>query len=1383
MSDSLSKIVELVVRVVDEGSATLKKTSKELRDYDKTLKESGKVAKEAGKSSKTAAKGIKEFDKEVKTSSKDLKKASKTQDTYRKKVDKTAKSTKTAGSAMKGYSKYAGGLTAALGLLATSFAALGFPVVEAAKFQRKMSEVKAISGATGDAFKAMTAKARELGATTEFTANQAADGLKYLAMAGFNAEESTKALAGVLQLAQAGSMDLGRAADIATNVLTGFGLQVSDLGRVNDVLTQTFTHTNSSLEELGSAMVYVAPVAAGLGANFEDLAAAMGLLHSAGLKGSLAGTTLRGILSRLVSPTKQAADMMDKLGKRTAKGNLEILNAKGNFVGFTSLIKQLEESGASTAEIMKMLGQRAGPGLSALLSQGSAALERMTDLNKTSAGRAKEIAKVMHDNVVGSFRAVKSAVQDVGISIGNILLPAIDKSLKKFQELVVALDDTIKKYPTLSKVVIDLGAAFTALFAAMVIIGGVISSVSWALGGLVGTLVSVATKLGLVEVSSSAFIATFQSLGTIAGSIIGVFTSITTAAVGLGAVFAGLVLIQPFNEWVSSLQVFGVKIGEIGALIAGYIVNFFEKPWGSVKFTWDKFIAGIEFDLGKLLIYIAKFEKKVISVIGDIPGLGKLLGWDKDSNKEQAALNSLVKTGEHLVKIANDKAAAAQKDYEAELTSGQKVINLVLSEINARHKQVALEEGYQRVQAKSIDISTKIADAAKKIRDAYKAQETALATNVKNSQQHMNKMQDVFTQTSKAGQQQLEALGKSIDIYVSQAWKKATSADIVKPYKDQLHKLQIATDAYGTDAQQAMQNIGFKMGTAQVESIQKAISSIDSLYAKQISNYSAYLKSEENMHGLSEDAKTQYEQEQVQKKIHFQEQIYSKKKEYYAKATAALKTELDKSLSEEEKYAGKIKSLNEKIADAQDSGSDQVRALKRQEMTDDQVMADKRLQYTELLSKANQEMETNAAKAAETAQKAMALAKDFVSTTAGGQKDASEAIDKTTQANDLYIAALKKQKSTAEDSLMTAKRHTDLVTAAMEKLKQKTNEVQQVLNKGLAVKVKLDQKDFDTQLVKVSKSRDLYVNAIIKYDSDNKALKDLQAKIRGEITDSPIIQKIKVDGAATITKIIDSVGGLKEKLKDAIEIKIKADDKLTDAEKRLADIVGLSTTIGSKPVSIGVSITGDKEAQSTLDGIVKSTKGLPSVESPKIVPVVAKVEGQEDLAKVVGSVKELDNQPPPVIKIKGVYQAIALANKLIKVLAKIKSKTVTITTKYVSKGSVPTQKAVGGRLPGYGGGDRNPVLAEDGEWWIRKEAVRKYGDSFMSSINNMTLPKFQVGGAVGGVVNSVTPQTSPLANFGKVVLDTGNMSIPALVSKDIFSDLEAQLSKAKRFAV
>ena len=306
-------------------------------------------------------------------------------------------------------------------------AAIGVHILKtAANFEAGMNRVQALTSATTSELKTLEEQARQLGGTTQFSASQAADAMGFLAQAGANANEILTQMPATLNLAAAGQIDLAQTADIVTNIMKGYGIEVEETTRVSDVLTAAFTGSNTNLQQLGEAMKFAGPVAAGFGIKFEEAAAAVGLMGNAGFQASLAGTALRGALVRLAVPTDNVAEVMDTLG-------LNVMDATGNMIPFNKIIEQLETSGATTAQIMEIFGQRAGPAMAALVSQGSEALREFTRVLENSGGRAKEVADVQMAGLKGEIRALISAWQDLELEIAQSgMLADVTKWAKGF---------------------------------------------------------------------------------------------------------------------------------------------------------------------------------------------------------------------------------------------------------------------------------------------------------------------------------------------------------------------------------------------------------------------------------------------------------------------------------------------------------------------------------------------------------------------------------------------------------------------------------------------------------------------------------------------------------------------------------------------------------------------------------------------------------------------------------------------------------------------------------------------------------------------------------------------------------------------------------------
>ena len=314
------------------------------------------------------------------------------------------------------------GLSRLQGTITKGIAAIGIGKLfsEAVKtgmdFEVQMSRVKAISGATGEEFAKLKEQAKQLGADTAFSATEAAQGMENLASAGFSTNEIIAAMPGMLDLAASSGEDLASSADIAASTLRGFGLEASSAGHVADVLAKNAAATNAAVVDTGEAMKYVAPVAKTMGIEFEETAAAIGIMADAGIKGSQAGTTLRGALSRIAKPTKEMRETMDDLG-------LSFYDSNGKMKSLADITEMLEAKMAGLTDEQKnqalitLFGQESLSGMMALMDRGSGEVRKLTDEYKNCDGSAKDMAKTMQDNLSGAVEEFGGSVESLGIEI------------------------------------------------------------------------------------------------------------------------------------------------------------------------------------------------------------------------------------------------------------------------------------------------------------------------------------------------------------------------------------------------------------------------------------------------------------------------------------------------------------------------------------------------------------------------------------------------------------------------------------------------------------------------------------------------------------------------------------------------------------------------------------------------------------------------------------------------------------------------------------------------------------------------------------------------------------------------------------------------------
>lgn len=354
------------------------------------------------------------------------------------------------------------GLTLPLAGLATA------SVMTFANFEKSMNKVAAISGATGKELDDLTGLAKELGATTKFSASEAADGMSFLAMAGFEVSDIMKAMPGMLDLAAASGMDLASTADIASNILTGFALEAGEAGRVADLLAAASSSANTDVSQLGTAMAYVAPVAAGAGISIEETSAAIGMLSDAGIQGSRAGTTLRNVISRLQNPVGEAKKVMEELG-------LSMDDLDPTTQSLADIMKTLEASGMDSAQAMRFFGQEAGPGITAMLAQGSDKLETFAAELANSEGAAADMAGIMSQGLAGAFVELQSALEGAAIEFGEVLAPVVAKVAQALIELVRWFGGLS---PEIKTTIAIVGALVAAIGPLLVILGIVVNAVA-----------------------------------------------------------------------------------------------------------------------------------------------------------------------------------------------------------------------------------------------------------------------------------------------------------------------------------------------------------------------------------------------------------------------------------------------------------------------------------------------------------------------------------------------------------------------------------------------------------------------------------------------------------------------------------------------------------------------------------------------------------------------------------------------------------------------------------------------------------------------------------------------------------------------------------------
>ena len=367
-------------------------------------------------------------------------------------------------------------------------------VKTAADFDSAMSKVAAVSGATGSDFDKLRDKAREMGAKTKFSATEAADAMNYMAMAGWKTEDMLSGIEGVMYLAAASGEDLATTSDIVTDALTAFGLTAGDSGHFADVLAAASSNANTNVSMMGETFKYCAPVAGALGFSVEDTAEAIGLMGNAGIKASQAGTSMRSIMTNLTGDVKLSGAAIGDVTIATtnADGSMRSLSAiladcRVAFGGMTEAEK------ANNAETL--VGKNAMSGFLALMNAAPEDIAKVSGAVNNCKDAAKNMADTMQDNLEGQLTILKSQLQELAISFGDLLMPAVRSIVSGLQGMV----DVLNAMPDgVKQVIMIIALLAAALGPVLIIIGKVISAV--------GTIMTIVPKLaGVINTVKTAF--------------------------------------------------------------------------------------------------------------------------------------------------------------------------------------------------------------------------------------------------------------------------------------------------------------------------------------------------------------------------------------------------------------------------------------------------------------------------------------------------------------------------------------------------------------------------------------------------------------------------------------------------------------------------------------------------------------------------------------------------------------------------------------------------------------------------------------------------------------------------------------------------------------
>lgn len=447
------------------------------------------------------------------------------------KIDVVGGKMESAGNAIAGVGKK-------MSIASTAVAGLGVAAVKTtADFDSAMSQVAAVSGATGDDLQALRDKAREMGEKTKFSASEAAEAMNYMAMAGWKTKDMLNGIDGIMNLAAASGEDLATTSDIVTDALTAFGLSAKDSGHFADILAAASSNANTNVSMMGETFKYCAPVAGALGYSAEDTAEAIGLMANAGIKSTQAGTALRSILTKLQGDIKLTGANFGEVTVATtnADGSMRSLgDILGDLRGYFA--QMTESEAAATAETL--VGREAMSGFLAIMQAAPADIKKLNSAISNCDGVAEKMANTMQDNLSGQITILKSQLQELAISFGEMLMPAIRAAVTAVQGFVDKLNNMDEGT---RKAVLAVLMIVAAIGPFLVILGTAISKIGVAMQGFV-KLAKGFSKLQLAIQNGTGLI------GKLASALGGITAPIAAIIAVIGVLVAAFVHLWNTNE-------------------------------------------------------------------------------------------------------------------------------------------------------------------------------------------------------------------------------------------------------------------------------------------------------------------------------------------------------------------------------------------------------------------------------------------------------------------------------------------------------------------------------------------------------------------------------------------------------------------------------------------------------------------------------------------------------------------------------------------------------------------------------------------------------------------------------------------------------------------
>ena len=1353
----------------------------------------------------------------------DTKKAVKEIEQLKKEIKQFSSDTKKANKSLKEQSnsltKLKGSIKGVVG------AYLGFQAVKSVistvgDFEQSIAKLHAITGATSTDMDTLKSKAMELGKSTQYSASQVAEGMNYLAMAGYKTNDIMASMNDVLNLATIGQVDLGQASDIASNILSGFGLEAKETARIVDDMTVTITNANTNIPEMGEAMKYVAPQAKALGISVEETSAAIGVLGNAGIKATMAGTGLSTMMVRLAAPVSRGREALKELGIQT-------YDASGKFLGFTNVLKQFSKKTKSLSQEQKasyykdIFGIETLKSAMTLIDSVDTSYAELYSKISSSNGASADKVKIMMNTLNGHIKELQSAFEGLILVVGNELLPALTEFAKWLTDVSSGTIDFYKENKELINTVAKLATTFFLLKKSFAIYEALVGAA--AVAKMVTFAVEMKELTTVVEILTLAF----KRLGMANVVLLG----LTAAIVAIDYTFDELnKKYDRTAETTKSLTESTVKFKDI--------LNELDKSLDiengvkSFKLTADE---------------LENLKSKTVALIGTNEAKIKQLQKDNDLTVEQKEmLKSLVNQNKSLHNIYN--RLEKQKPYNETTQSAEDakkaVISLSKEQIKYYEKRViAHQKTITKLQGSEQNLANKILKIQQDLHNKLKNLETSRINSIEDIN---NKIHSINMSGASDYAKYIDTK-KQAEIAFNKAKQSLRNGDLsqAKRYMGQYDNLVSSL------ANKEIKENG-RIVVSKKEANATAISGLNKL--KSLTN--SYYANEKAQAKASANAKLQQLRAQLQAtKAQMQLEVQRLNLEkQLVQAVTGKKVDIDTSgaMKSIKSLDGQIKTLTTKIGDKKKVtvsadtkkakskvnkfNNDVKKAKPKLIIHGDIKLAQSTLKKFNIEVKNTKPVVTVKSDVSQALKSIKSIPKSIttvhyiktVETHATGGSvgtferksgriagyDASDSDDvpslltrgefvikrdAVSHYGDDFLHLLNNrmlpkfatgglvgigktrelvQQLNSSNSNNNENNNNDDNLSSLDDLKEKIEVLKDLADTLAGLKSPLVE-----TITKSTKNGELLVK---KYEGDinhsqdvidkEKATQDsVKGKVQSKEEYKKFSQKLKTE-QGNVKKVTALTKADEKKAKD---FEKRVDKIAKDVQKYLDKVDEAKERVKGALQHLGVSeyevLPSSFDDSLDLDRITHYYNKIKKVDSR--VRSVRSIQQQAIKEALFlnrsGWTNDMIARSHPNLDISGdrlnfhveMPQNVAEEIRMKEIKSKIKG--------FQTGGLIALQN--GGKLDGYGGGDRNLALLEDGEFVVRKEAVGAFGSDLFHRLNNLELPKFQSGGVVGALpsVGSGASANDTNINF---TMPNGN-SYAMMSSSDVAQKLSEEFRR------